>query len=158
MKALLKSFAYAFRGIARAVKSERNMRIHLTAAIYVTAFSFFYELSKAEYVLLILTFSSVISCEMINTAVEKVVDICSPRYSKAAELAKDVSAGAVLVTAIFAVITGIILFGDTVVIKEIFAYYRTHIAALAGLVLSLAAAALFIFYPFKKNRSDAKEE
>ncbi len=151
MRALLKSFAYAFRGIARAVKSERNMRIHLTAAVYVTVFSFFYELSKAEYVLLILTFSSVISCEMINTAVEKAVDICSPRYSKAAELAKDFSAGAVLVTAIFAVITGIILFGDTAVIKEIFAYYRAHIAALAGLVLSLAAAALFIFYPFKKN-------
>ncbi len=151
MRAFLKSFVYAFRGIARAVKSERNMRIHLTEAVYVTAFSFFYEFSKAEYVLLILTFSSVMSCEMINTAIEKAVDICSPEYSKAAELAKDVSAGAVLIAAIFAVITGIILFGDIAVIKSIFEYYRSHIAALGGLVLSLAAAVLFIFYPFKKN-------
>ncbi len=151
MRGLLKSFVYAFRGIARAVKSERNMRIHLTAAVYVTAFSLFYEFSKAEYVLLILTFSTVMSCEMINTAIEKAVDICSPEYSKAAELAKDVSAGAVLIAAIFAVITGIILFGDIAVIKSIFEYYRSHIAALGGLVLSLAAAVLFIFYPFKKN-------
>lgn len=156
MRTLLKSFVYAFRGIARAVKSERNMRIHLTAAVYVTAFSLFYEFSKAEYVLLILTFSSVMSCEMINTAIEKTVDICSPRYSKAAELAKDVSAGAVLVAAIFAVITGIILFGDIAVIKSIFEYYRSHISALGGLVLSLAAAALFIFYPFKKNVKEGK--
>lgn len=151
MRALLRSFAYAFRGIARAVGSERNLRIHLTAVVYVTAFSFFYELSKAEYVLLILTFSSVIACEMINTAVEKTVDLCSPEKNDLAKFAKDAAAGAVLAAAIFAVITGIILFGDIAVIKEIFAYYRTHGAALAGLVLSLGAAALFIFYPFKKN-------
>jgi len=150
MKTLLRSFIYAFRGIVRSVRSERNLRIHLTAAVYVTAFSFFYELSKAEYILLILTFSSVIACELINTAIEKTVDICSPGYSKSAELAKDAAAGAVLVTAVFAVITGIILFGDIDVIKSIFEYYRTHIAALVGLVLSFAAAAAFIFYPFKR--------
>lgn len=155
MKPFLKSFAYAFRGIVCSVKSERNLRIHLTAAVYVTAFSFFYELSKAEYVLLILTFSSVISCELINTAIEKTVDICSPEYSKAAGFAKDAAAGAVLVTAVFSVITGIILFWDIAVIKDIFEYYRSHTAALAGLVLSIAAAGLFIFYPFKKN---VKEE
>ncbi len=151
MRGLLRSFLYAFRGFARSVKSERNLRIHLTAAVYVTAFSFFYGLSKAEYVLLILTFSSVISCELINTAIEKTVDICSPEYSRSAEFAKDAAAGAVLITAVFSVITGIILFGDIAVIKEIFEYYRSHIFALAGLVLSIAAAGLFIFYPFKKN-------
>ncbi len=155
MRSLFRAFVCAFRGIVRSVSSERNLRIHLTAAVYVTAFSFFYELSKAEYVLLILTFSSVIACELINTAIEKTVDICSPEYSRAAELAKDAAAGAVLVTAVFAVITGIILFGDIGVIKSIFEYYRTHIFAFGGLVLSLAAAAAFIFYPFKRN---VKEE
>ena len=113
--------------------------------MYVTAFSFFYELKRAEYVLLMLTFSSVISAELINTAIEAAVDLCSPEQHRLAKLAKDAAAGAVLVTAFFAVIVGVLLFGDIAVIKEIFRYYGSHIPALAGLICSLAAAWAFVF-------------
>ncbi len=145
MRALFKSFLYAFRGILAAVRTQRNIRIHLTAAMYVTAFSFFYDLTRLEYVLLALTFGAVISCEMINTAVEAAVDISSPDYSEKAGFAKDVAAGAVLVAAIFAVVVGVLLFGDIDVIKEIFRYYGSHRLALAGLCCSFAAAWVFVF-------------
>lgn len=152
MRSFFRAFLYAGHGIAAAVKTQRNLRFHIAAAVYVTAFSFFYNLTKGEYVLLMLTFSSVISAELINTAVETAVDLCSPERHKLAEIAKDAAAGAVLVTAFFAVIVGVLLFGDIAVIKEIFRYYRSHIPALAGLVCSLAAAWVWIFVLFNKAK------
>lgn len=145
MRSFFRAFLYAGQGIAAAVKTQRNLRFHMAAAVYVTAFSFFYELKRAEYVLLMLTFSSVISAELINTAIEAAVDLCSPEQHRLAKLAKDAAAGAVLVTAFFAVIVGVLLFGDIAVIKEIFRYYGSHIPALAGLICSLAAAWAFVF-------------
>ena len=74
MRSFFRAFLYAGQGIAAAVKTQRNLRFHMAAAVYVTAFSFFYELKRAEYVLLMLTFSSVISAELINTAIEAAVE------------------------------------------------------------------------------------
>lgn len=152
MRSFFRAFLYAGQGIAAAVKTQRNLRFHMAAAVYVTAFSFFYELKRAEYVLLMLTFSSVISAELINTAVEAAVDLCSPEQHRLAKLAKDAAAGAVLVTAFFAVIVGVLLFGDIAVIKEIFRYYGSHIPALAGLVCSFGAAWFWVFGLFKKDK------
>lgn len=152
MRSFFRAFLYAGQGIAAAVKTQRNLRFHMAAAVYVTAFSFFYELTRAEYVLLMLTFSSVISAELINTAIEAAVDLCSPEQHRLAKLAKDAAAGAVLVTAFFAVIVGVLLFGDIAVIKEIFRYYGSHIPALAGLVCSFGAAWFWIFVLFKKAK------
>lgn len=145
MRTFFKAFMYAGQGIAAAVRTQRNFRFHIAAAAYVTAFSFFYELTKEEYVLLMLTFSSVMSAELINTAVEAAVDLCSPEKNRLAKLAKDAAAGAVLVTAVFAVIVGVLLFGDIEVIKEIFRYYGSHIPALVGLICSFGAAWVFVF-------------
>lgn len=145
MKKFFRAFTYAWQGIVYAVKTQRNLRFHMTAAVYVTAFSFFYGLTRGEYVLLMLTFSSVISAELINTAVEAAVDLCSPEHHRLAKIAKDAAAGAVLVTAIFAVIIGVLLFGDIAVIKEILKYYGSHPLALAGLICSFAAAWVFVF-------------
>lgn len=145
MKSFFKAFVYAWQGIVHTVKTQRNFRFHIAAAVYVTAFSLFYELTRVEYVLLMLTFSTVISAELINTAVEAAVDLCSPEKNKLAKIAKDAAAGAVLVTAFFAVIVGVLLFGDIAVIKEIFRYYGSHIPALVGLVCSVAAAWAFVF-------------
>ena len=149
MRDFFKAFLYAGQGIAAAVKSQRNLRIHIVAAVYVTGFSFFYELSKADYVLLMLTFSSVISAELINTAIEAAVDICSPEKNSLAKLAKDAAAGAVLVTAVFAVIVGLIMFLDFDVIRSIMVYYGENIPALAGLILSVILSVLFIVYERK---------
>ncbi len=145
MRSFLKAFVYAAEGIWETVCSQRNFRFHIIAAVYVTAFSFFYELSKTDYVLLVLTFSSVMASEMINTAIENAVDISVREYNKTAKLAKDAAAGAVLVTAVFAVITGIILFFDINVIKSIVKYYTENLISLAGLAASVPAAVWFIF-------------
>ena len=145
MRSFFKAFLYAGQGIAASVKNQRNLRFHIAAAVYVTAFSLFYGLTKAEYALLALAFSSVISAELINTAVEAAVDLYSPERSSLAKLAKDAAAGAVLVTAVFSVVVGVLLFGDIAVIKEIFRYYVSHIPALVGLVCSFAAAWVFVF-------------
>lgn len=145
MKSFFKAFVYAWQGIVHTVKTQRNFRFHIAAMVYVTAFSLFYELTKGEYVLLLLTFSSVISAELMNTAIEAAVDLCSPEQHRLAKIAKDAAAGAVLVTAIFAVAVGVLLFGDIAVIKEIFRYYGSHIPALVGLICSFVAAWFFIF-------------
>ena len=152
MSGFFKAFLYAGQGIIAAVKSQRNLRIHITAAVYVTAFSFFYELSGTDYVLLMLTFSSVIAAELINTAVEAVVDICSPEKSSLAKLAKDAAAGAVLVTAVFAVVIGLIMFLDFDVIRSIMSYYAGNIPALIGLAVSAVLAVVFIVYPKKERK------
>lgn len=145
MKSFFKAFVYAWQGIVHTVKTQRNFRFHIAATVYVTAFSLFYELTVGEYVLLALTFSSVISAELINTAVEAAVDLCSPEQHRLAKIAKDAAAGAVLVTAFFAVIVGVLLFGDIAVMKEIFRYYGSHIPALVGLICSFGAAWAFVF-------------
>lgn len=145
MKSFLKAFVYAWQGIFHAVRTQRNMRVHLTAVVYVTAFSFFYDLTRAEYAMLALTFGMVISAELINTAIEAAVDLCSPERHSLAKIAKDAAAGAVLAAAIFAVVVGVLLFGDVAVMKEIFGYFRSHIPALVGLVCSFGLAWAFVF-------------
>lgn len=106
---LLKSFRFAFAGIKVGMK-ERNMRIHITCAIIVIIAGIFTHLSAVEWLILILTISLVIGMEMVNTAIENVVDLVSPEYHPLAKVAKDVAAGAVLVFAIASVIIGIIIF------------------------------------------------
>ena len=144
MKAFLKAFVYAGQGVWKTIRTQRNFRFHMVAAVYVTAFSFFYELSRAEYVLLVLTFSSVMASEMINTAIEAAVDLLSPEYSRLAGTAKDAAAGAVLVTAVFAVIVAVILFMDFDVIGKIIKYYSENISQLIGLVVSVPIAVAFV--------------
>ena len=156
MKSFLKAFVYAFQGIIAAIKTQRNFRIHLVAVIYVTAFSFFYNLSKSDYILLVLTFSLVTSLELVNTAVEAAVDICSPQYSKLAKIAKDTAAGAVLIAAIGAVVMGVILFWDINAFRQILTYYKSNFIALIGLLTATAAAMLFIVYPKKSDKQNSE--
>ncbi|MDE5741405.1 MAG: diacylglycerol kinase, partial [Oscillospiraceae bacterium] len=113
--------------------------------VFITAFWFRYVFKKWEYVLVGLTFSTVILAELVNTAIEAAVDLCSPEKNKLAKIAKDAAAGAVLAAAVFAVAVGVLLFGDIEVIKEIFRYYGSHITALVGLVCSFGAAWTFVF-------------
>ena len=148
MKSFLKSFLYAFRGINSAIKTQRNFRIHIIAMIYVIAFSLFYDLTNSEYMILVLVFALVISLELINTALEKTVDICSPNYSKLAEISKDCAAGAVFISAVGAIVIGIIMFADAEVFKRILNYYRDNLIALSGLIFFTVIAILFIGFPF----------
>lgn len=110
MKKRIKSFVYAGRGIREVFSSEANMKIHLVMAVSVTICGFLFDISVTEWLVCILLFGLVIGAEMINTAIEAVVDLSSPKKHELARKAKDVAAGAVLVTAIFAAIAGLIIF------------------------------------------------
>lgn len=109
-KSLLASFRYALAGLLYCLATQRNMRIHFTAGIVVLFFAWWLQFSTTEFVLLLLTVTAVLVAEMLNTAVEKVVDLASPRRHPLAKTAKDVAAAAVLVTAFASVAVGFILF------------------------------------------------
>ena len=112
---LFKSFGYAFEGIWTGISKERNMKIHCLAVILVTAVGTFVGLTPMEWCICLLLFGMVISLELVNTAVEAVVDMVTEEYhplarKPLAKIAKDTAAGAVLFTAIMAVIIGCIIF------------------------------------------------
>lgn len=106
----MKRFVYAFKGIFAAVKTQRNFRFHLPAALAVTAAGFLLKLNPAEWALILLTVGLVLSLELVNTAIESLVDLVSPGYDKKAGRIKDIAAGAVLVAAVVSVIIGLIIF------------------------------------------------
>jgi diacylglycerol kinase len=109
------NFLNAVSGILVAVKNERHMKFHVFATCLVISLSIYYRISKLESIAVILTISAVITAEMINTAVEAVVDLATEEYNEKAKIAKDVAAGAVLVCAVFSVIIGFLVFYDRVV-------------------------------------------
>lgn len=110
MKKLLKSFKYAFDGICTGIKEEQNMKIHITIMILVIIFGIMLKISKMEWIICIILFGLVISMELINTAIENTVDLITKEKNEQAKIAKDVAAGAVLVSAITSAIIGLIIF------------------------------------------------
>ncbi len=109
-KKILTSFKYAIEGIISSFKSEKNMKIHVMMVLLVTLSGFLLKISKFEWFICIILFGLVISAELFNTAIETVVDMVCPNKNEKAKLAKDVSAGAVLIVAISAAIIGCIIF------------------------------------------------
>lgn len=110
MKKFLKSFKYAFDGIFTGIKEEQNMKIHITIMILVIIFGIMLKISKMEWIICIILFGLVISMELINTAIENTVDLVTKEKNEQAKIAKDVAAGAVLVSAIASAIIGLIIF------------------------------------------------
>lgn len=110
MKKLLKSFKYAFDGIFTGIKEEQNMKIHIAIMILVIIFGIMLKISKMEWIICIILFGLVISMELINTAIENTVDLVTKEKNEQAKIAKDVAAGAVLVSAIASAIIGLIIF------------------------------------------------
>ena len=109
-KHLIYSFKYAFQGIASAFKTERNMKIHVTAVVLVTIAGLFFYFFIIDCLFCIFLFGMVISLELANTAIETTVDIAMPEKNEKAKLAKDIAAGAVLVCAFISVIIGGMIF------------------------------------------------
>jgi diacylglycerol kinase len=100
----------AFEGIVYCVKTERNMKIHVLAAVLVGILAWRFSLNQQELLVLLLTVVIVLVTEMINTAMEAVVDLASPEVHPLAKLAKNISAGAVLLTALASLVVAYILF------------------------------------------------
>lgn len=153
-KKLFKSFVYAFKGVIKTIKTERNMRIHLTCLTYmfsILGFTDWFKLTRTDWAILVIASGTVLAGEVINTAIENAVNLASEQYSKYAEAAKDAAAGAVLVSAIFAVITGIIIMFQPAAFSEMFAYFKANPVMLAVFVLSIIPATFFIFLPKRKK-------
>ena len=150
MKAFLKGFVYAGKGVFLCFAKERNMRFHLCIAVYMfcylTIYDFF-EISKAEYGVLLALCGLVLSLEAVNTAIERAVNLASPDFHPLAGQAKDAAAGAVLIAAVFSVIAGFVIMYQPEAFRKMFEYYKANPAMLAALALSIVLSIIFVFLP-----------
>lgn len=110
MKKIRNSFKYAIEGIWTSFKTERNMKIHIFIMILVIIAGIILKINKSEWIICIILFAIVIGSELFNTSIETIVDMVMPEKNEKAKIAKDVSAGAVLVVAIGAAIIGLVIF------------------------------------------------
>ena len=111
-KRLVDSFNFAIEGLISALKDEKHMKVHILSAIIIVILAILINASKVEILIISLSVSFVIITELVNTAVEAIIDLVSPERHPLAKLAKDVAAGAVLVAAINALCVGYLLFYD----------------------------------------------
>ena len=102
-QSLLKSFQHAFEGIIHTIKKERNIKIHLSFMCAVILCGFYFHITKIEWMICLILFALVLSLELVNTAIEAVVDLASPDVHPPA-------AGAVLISAIISAIIGLMIF------------------------------------------------
>jgi diacylglycerol kinase (ATP) len=110
VKKILDSFKYAGRGIRTVFAEERNMRIHGVITLLVIVLGFYYHITSGEWIAILLCIGLVFVLEIINTAFEILVDLIQPHHDPIAGKIKDIAAGAVLVGAMTAAITGMIIF------------------------------------------------
>ncbi|WP_018658832.1 diacylglycerol kinase family protein [Allofustis seminis] len=109
-KTFLASFRYAFSGIRTAFSEERNMKSHILSSFLAICLGIYYSLSLYEWLLILIVIHLVIAMEIINTALENVVDFVSLEYNKDAKKIKDMSAAAVLIISFLAAIVGAAIF------------------------------------------------
>ncbi len=107
---LLDSFNYAFEGIIHVLRTQRNLRIHFLAAILVFAAAIALGVSRLQLIALVLAVAFVLVAEMLNTAIEGVIDVSTTSFDPNAKLAKDIAAGAVLISSITALVVGYLVF------------------------------------------------
>ncbi len=107
-----RSFHHAYRGLIYAVRTQRNMRFHVLVSAVVLVLSLFVGVSKLELAMLVLVIAIVLVTEILNTALEFTVDLVTREYHPLAKLAKDASAGAVLVASVAALAVGYLVLGD----------------------------------------------
>jgi diacylglycerol kinase (ATP) len=110
LRALIKSFAYAIEGIAFTVRTQRNMAVHVLAAIIVCGAGWLLEIRADDWRWLCVSIGLVWCAELINSAIEFLCDIVMPQHHESVKRAKDIAAGAVLVCALIAVIIGVLTF------------------------------------------------
>lgn len=113
------SFNYAIEGLKHALKSQRNIRIHFTAGAVVIFFGIILNLTAVEFMLLLGAVTMVIVAEMFNTALEVAVDIFTKEFHHMAKVAKDIAAGCVFVTAVYAAIVGYLVFFKSLKIMDL---------------------------------------
>ncbi len=106
----MKSFKHAIDGLKTALKDQPNFVFQFCAALLVIAIGFYFDLTKSDWLIVILTIGFVLAFELTNTAIEEIVNSFTDQVHPAAKKAKDVAAGAVLVAAVTAVVVGLMIF------------------------------------------------
>jgi len=104
------TFSNAIAGIIEALKSEKNMRFHLFCSIIVLLVSYYFSITKTEWLFILFAIGGIFALELMNSAIERVVDLVTAEYHPLAKQAKDLAAGAVFVYAVLSVAIGIIIF------------------------------------------------
>jgi diacylglycerol kinase len=107
----LRSFVYAWNGLVYAMRTQRNLRVHLGVALVVIAAGIVLHITAVEFAMLFVAITGVFVAEMFNTVVEACVDLATSEYHPLAKTAKDMAAGAVLLSAVLAVVIGTFVFG-----------------------------------------------
>lgn len=110
MKKFIRGFGFAFNGLGYAAKTQLNFRVHLVASLLAVFMGYALHISVNEWLWIAFCIAIVLMAELFNTALEFLVDLVSPEYNKLAGHIKDIAAGAVLVAALFALLTGCIIF------------------------------------------------
>jgi diacylglycerol kinase (ATP) len=110
MNKFFKGFGYAFKGLRYAAATQLNFRVHLVAMLVAVFMGYIFQISGNEWQWIILCIALVLVVELLNTAIETLTDLVSPQYNEKAGQVKDVAAGAVVITALFALVTGFIIF------------------------------------------------
>ena len=152
MKKFLKGFVYAGRGFLHCL-SERNFRFHLcAAAIVIFVASGFYELTRGERAVLLMTIGLVPALEAVNTSLERLCDRVDGGQNDLIRHAKDCAAAAVLIASVAAVAVGISLFGDGERLMAMLRYFFCDKFHAMLLIAVIAGAAMVVFIPerFKK--------
>lgn len=101
---------FAWRGLIKVIREERNFQIHLIIGGLVVIFGFIFRLNLIEWAIILLTICSVLVIEIINSLIERLIDYFKPEQHEKAKHIKDIAAGSVLITAIFAIVIGLIIF------------------------------------------------
>ncbi|TMV44605.1 diacylglycerol kinase family protein [Paenibacillus mesophilus] len=114
VKKFRRSFRYAYEGLKYSLSTQQNMQFHFSVALLALMMAILFKLPKSEILFILLAVTLVIVCELINTAVEKAVDLAMPDRHPLAKIAKDVAAAAVLVSAVFAAIVGMVVFYEPI--------------------------------------------
>lgn len=142
-----RSFRYAYEGVKYALSTQRNMKFHFFAAFIVLLLALYLRLPKLEILFILMAVTLMIVTELINTAIEKAVDLAMPDRHPLAKIAKDVAAASVLVSAVFAAIVGMVVFYEP--IDHVFRSARqaeghSFSAAMVWILLSLVILTIIV--------------
>lgn len=110
LKRLRQSFKYAIRGLTHTLLVHQNLRIHLLAGLAAVILGAVFKISNTEWIAILIAIFLVLMAEIINTALEEVINLVKEDHNARAQIAKDVSAGMVLLATIFAVVVGLMVF------------------------------------------------
>jgi diacylglycerol kinase len=144
LRKLLRSFRYAWAGLRQGVKTQRNLRVHLCAAVLAHWMGLLAWLSRGELAVISLCCGVVIGLELVNTAIEAFCDRISPEINPLIRTAKDAAAGAVLVAALFSVVAAVWLFGDWIRTGGLWQVLSTQWGTDVALGCALVAGFFFV--------------